>query len=104
VLAVSGTFEQLLAFVVFGQWIFFGLTAGAVLVLRRRRPQLARPVVTWGYPATPVLFIAAAAFIAVSAAVANPWNAAAGLGLIGLGLPAYALWRPRRAPPERDAS
>ena len=103
VLTLSGTFEQLLAFVVFGQWIFFGLTASAVLVLRRRRPDLSRPVVTWGYPATPVLFIAAAVFIAVSAVMASPWNAAAGLGLIVLGLPAYALWRSAGPVREPDA-
>ena len=103
VLTLSGTFEQLLAFVVFGQWLFFGLTAAAVLVLRRRRPELERPVRTPGYPATPVLFVLAAASIAASAALAHPWNAAAGLGLIVLGLPAYAVWRRRGPAPDDPA-
>ena len=104
VLTLSGTFEQLLAFVVFGQWLFFGLTAAAVLVLRRRRPELERPVRTPGYPVTPVLFVLAAVFIAASAALAHPWNAAAGLGLIVLGLPAYALWRSRGPAPDDTAA
>ena len=57
VLSASGTFEQLADYVVFGQWIFFGLTVAAVIVLRRTRPDLPRPYRTWGYPVTPVLFV-----------------------------------------------
>ena len=59
VLSLTGTFEQLATYVVFGQWIFFGLTVAAVIVLRRTRPDLPRPYRTWGYPVTPVVFIAA---------------------------------------------
>ena len=97
VLAMSGTFEQLFTFVVFGQWVFLGLTVAAVLVLRARRPDLPRPVRVWGFPFTPLVFIAASLFIAVSALVTGFWNAMAGLGLILLGVPVYYVWR-RRAP------
>lgn len=96
VLCLSGTFEQLVNYVIFGQWIFFGLTVAAVIVLRRRRPELARPYRTWGYPVTPVLFILASGFIAVNTLMQKPVNALVGLGIILLGLPAYAYWR--RAP------
>ncbi|MEW6743890.1 MAG: amino acid permease [Planctomycetota bacterium] len=95
-LSLSGTFEQLAAYVVFGQWIFFGLTVGAVMVLRRKRPELARPVRTWGYPVTPIIFMASALFIAASAFVNHPGNAMAGLGIIALGVPAYLVWSHRR--------
>jgi len=92
VLSLSGTFEQLADFVVFGQWIFFGLTVAAVMVLRRTRPDLPRPYRTWGYPVTPVLFVLAALFIAGNALVSQFWNAVAGLGIILLGIPAYRFW------------
>jgi APA family basic amino acid/polyamine antiporter len=95
VLSVTGTFEQLATYVVFGQWIFFGLTVAAVIVLRRRRPGLARPYRTWGYPVTPVVFIAAALYISLSTLATQPLNALAGLGIIGAGIPAFLYWRGR---------
>jgi len=97
VLSVTGTFEQLATYVIFGQWIFFGLTVGAVMVLRRARPDLPRPYRTWGYPVTPIVFIAAALYISVSTLVAAPLRAVAGLGIILAGVPAYLYWRRRRA-------
>ncbi len=96
VLSVTGTFEQLATYVVFGQWIFFGLTVGAVMVLRRKRPEIERPYRTWGYPATPIIFIAAALYISVSTLVTQPVHAAAGLALILAGVPAYWYWQRRR--------
>ena len=95
VLSLSGTFEQLFTYVVFGQWIFFGLTVAAVIVLRRKRPDLPRPYKTWGYPVTPVVFILASLYIAVSALISRPVNALAGLGIIFLGLPFYFLGKKR---------
>jgi APA family basic amino acid/polyamine antiporter len=97
VLSLSGTFEQLATYVIFGQWIFFGLTAGAVMVLRRTRPDLARPYRTPGYPFTPILFILAALFISVNTLILQPINALAGLGIIVLGVPAYLYWQRKRA-------
>jgi APA family basic amino acid/polyamine antiporter len=96
VLALSGTFEQLATYVVFGQWIFFGLTGAAVIVLRRTRPDLPRPYRVWGYPVTPVVFVLAALYIAVNTLVRLPWNAFAGLGIIALGIPAFLVWDRRR--------
>ena len=93
VLSLTGTFEQLAAYVIFGQWVFFGLTVGAVIVLRRKRPDLPRPYRTWGYPVTPIVFIAAALYISVNSLVQQPINAFAGLGIILLGVPAYLYWQ-----------
>jgi APA family basic amino acid/polyamine antiporter len=81
-LSVTGTFEQLAAYVIFGQWIFFGLTVAAVIVLRRKRPDLPRPYRTWGYPVTPIVFILASLYISVTTLVTQPVNALAGLGII----------------------
>ena len=96
-LSVSGTFEQLFTYVVFGLWIFFGLTVGAVMILRKKRPDLPRPYKTWGYPVTPVLFIAAALYISVNSLINTFWNSFIGLAIIVLGIPAYLFWRSRSA-------
>lgn len=93
ILSLTGTFEQLFTYVVFGEWIFFGLTVAAVMVLRKKRPDLPRPYKTWGYPLTPILFIMAALFIAGSALASEFKNAATGLLIILLGVPAYISWR-----------
>jgi len=93
ILSLTGTFEQLATYVIFGQWIFFGLTAGAVIVLRKKRPDVARPYRTPGYPVTPIVFIGAALFISVNTLILQPINALAGLGIIVLGVPAFLYWR-----------
>lgn len=92
-LTLTGTFEQLFTYVIFGEWIFFGLTVAAVIVLRKKRPDLERPYKTWGYPVTPVLFVLASVFIAVSSLIGQFWNAVGGLFIIGLGIPAYLYWK-----------
>jgi APA family basic amino acid/polyamine antiporter len=88
-----GTFERLFTYVIFGQWIFFGLTVAAVIILRRKKPDMPRPYKTWGYPVTPLVFILAALFIAVSTVLTQFWNAMAGLGIILLGLPFFLYWK-----------
>jgi APA family basic amino acid/polyamine antiporter len=88
-LSLSGTFEQLFTYVVFGQWIFFGLTAAAVFILRKKAPDLPRPYKTWGYPVTPAIFILAALLISINSLVNQFWNTFARLAIIFLGVPAY---------------
>jgi APA family basic amino acid/polyamine antiporter len=95
ILSLSGTFEQLFTYVIFGQWIFFGLTGMAVITLRKKRPDLPRPYKTWGYPVTPIIFILAAFYISVNSLVNQFWNALAGFGIILLGLPFYFYWKSR---------
>jgi len=96
-LCVSGTFEQLYTYVVFGLWVFFGLTVGAVMILRRKRPDLPRPYRTWGYPVTPLLFVLAALVLSINSLVAKFGNNVAGLAIILLGIPAFLYWRRRGA-------
>ena len=93
ILSVSGTFEQLFTYVIFGQWIFFGLCAGSVIILRKKRPDLPRPYKTLGYPITPIIFILAALLISINTLVNDFWNAVVGLLIITLGLPVFFYWK-----------
>jgi APA family basic amino acid/polyamine antiporter len=97
-LAATGTFEQLLTYVVFVGWIFYALGAGAVFVLRRRRPDAERPFRVPGYPWTPALFVAASAAIVLNTLATRPYEALAGLGVVALGAPAFLVWRARALP------
>jgi basic amino acid/polyamine antiporter, APA family len=90
------TFERLFTYVIFGEWIFFGLTVGAVIVLRKKRPDLPRPYKTLGYPVTPIIFILAALYISINSLVSQFKGTVFGLGIIVLGVPAYLYWKARR--------
>jgi len=92
-LTLTGTFKQLFTYVIFGEWIFFGLTVAAVIVLRKKRPDLERPYKTWGYPVTPAIFVLAALYIAAASLLSSFKNAMFGLLIICLGIPAYLYWR-----------
>jgi APA family basic amino acid/polyamine antiporter len=93
VLAVSGTFEQLLTYVVFAGWIFYALGATAVFVYRRRQPDAVRPFRTPGYPITPVLFVVSAAALVLNTLIAQPVRGVVGLAGVLLGTPVFYLWR-----------
>jgi APA family basic amino acid/polyamine antiporter len=93
VLAASGTFEQLLTYVVFIGWLFYALAAGSVFVYRMRQPNMPRPYRVPGYPWTPAIFIAAAMALVANTIVSQPVRAAIGLGIVFLGAPAYSFWR-----------
>jgi len=93
VLALSGTFEQLLTYVVFVGWIFYALGAICVFILRRTQPDTPRPFRVPGYPWTPVLFVIAAAALVANTIVTQPVRAAVGIGVSLLGVPIYAIWK-----------
>jgi basic amino acid/polyamine antiporter, APA family len=93
VLAATGTFEQLLTYVVFVGWIFYALGAVGVFVLRRREPGAARPFKIPGYPWTPLAFILAALALVGNTIATQPGRAAVGIGVVLLGVPVYAAWR-----------
>jgi APA family basic amino acid/polyamine antiporter len=96
-LAITGTFEQLLTYVVFIGWLFYGLGALSVFSYRRREPLAPRPFRVPGYPITPILFVVSAAAIVINTTVAQPGRAAVGFGVVLLGSPAYFIWRRRSA-------
>ena len=89
-------YDQLATYVVFAQFVFYALSAGAVIRLRRTAPQLERPYRTWGYPITPIVFIAFAIWLVYNTIVETPKDSAIGAGLILIGLPGYYYWRRAR--------
>jgi APA family basic amino acid/polyamine antiporter len=95
VLCVSGTYSELLNYVIFAALVFYLLTAVALFRLRKLRPDLPRPVKAVGYPVLPALYIAATGFIMVVLLVDKQQRLYSGLGLliVLLGVPVYALWR-----------
>ena len=98
-LAATGTFKQLYTYVIFTGWIFYASAALAVVILRWKRPQLARPYRVWSV--LPVAFAAAALTIIINALVRSPRESGIGLGLVLLGVPVYFIWK--RAHPHIDA-
>jgi APA family basic amino acid/polyamine antiporter len=96
-LTFSGSYEQLYTYVMFAVVLFHGLTGAAVPLLRRIRPGQPRPYRAWGYPWVPALFVLASAGLVANTLIEKPTESLAGLGLLLLGLPAYAFWRRRSA-------
>jgi APA family basic amino acid/polyamine antiporter len=101
ILAAAGTFTELLTYVVFSGWIFYGLCAATIFVYRKRYPERERPYKVPGYPWTPLLFIIAA-FVLVANTLFNnlkdqPVKTLLAVGIIALGLPTYLIWRSRSA-------
>jgi len=94
-LSLSGTFEQLFTYVIFGYWIFMGLTVAGVIILRKKRPDMPRPYRTWGYPITPILFILSAFYLSINSMINTFWNSFAGLAIICVGIPVYFFWKSR---------
>lgn len=99
VLTFSGTYEQLYTYVVFAVVLFHAATGAAVFVLRRTRPEAARPYRTWGYPVVPLVFILSSLALVANTLVEKPRESLLGLFLLALGLPAYFYWRRRAAAP-----
>jgi amino acid transporter len=89
------TFEQLIEIFVLGILPFWSLAAGAVIVLRRRRPELARPYRTPGYPFVPILFIVATVGLLLNSLFQRPQPTVASFAAILAGIPIYYLWRRR---------
>lgn len=92
-LALSGTYSQLYTYVIFASVVFHAMTAAAVFILRRRRPDHPRPYRAWGYPVVPALFILACLLLIGNTLKESPVESLWGLGFVALGLPAYALFR-----------
>jgi APA family basic amino acid/polyamine antiporter len=99
VLALSGTFEQLLTYVIFTGWLFYALAAASIFMYRRRDPEADRPFRVPGYPLTPLLFVLAAAAIVINALFTQTLTAVVGLGIVFLGAPAYLFWKRRPSGP-----
>ncbi len=101
-LVLSGSFDQLTDMLVFVTWIFYALAAFSVFRLRRRMPDAPRPYRVWGYPATPIIFIAFASmyvFFTLYTDILNYRNGSSplinslmGLVWVAIGIPGYLCW------------
>lgn len=95
VLASTGTFEQLLTYVVFVGWSFYALAAASIFTYRKRETAETARYRVPGYPWTPVLFIATVAAFVLNTIIAQPVRAAIGIGVVLTGIPGYFIWRRR---------
>jgi APA family basic amino acid/polyamine antiporter len=92
-LTLSGTYGDLLDYVVFAVVLFYILTIAAVFWLRRTRPDVPRPYRAWGYPVLPGLYIVFSLFIEWALLTHKTGRSIAGLCIVGVGIPVYFLWR-----------
>jgi APA family basic amino acid/polyamine antiporter len=93
VLVYSGKYGALLDYVVFADWIFFGLTALTLIALRRKDGDSPTPFQLPAYPWTLWLFAGVAGYVVVGSIVSNPGNALRGAGLLAIGVPVFLYWR-----------
>jgi APA family basic amino acid/polyamine antiporter len=99
VLALTGRYEQLLNYVVFADWIFFGLTVSTVLIFRRRLPLASRAAGAFrapGYPVVQLGFAVVAAGVVLSVVLADPMRAGVGALLLAAGVPVFYWFRASR--------
>jgi APA family basic amino acid/polyamine antiporter len=94
-LALSGSYERILGFVVAIDWVFFGLTALALVVLRRRDAAAAVGATfrVPGHPVPTLAFVAGSWLVVANTVYRFPANALAGLGILVAGIPVYLYWR-----------
>ncbi len=89
ILTLSGSFDALTNYVIFGSFIFYGLITSTVFIFRRRYPDAERPYRTFGYPIVPVVFLLVTAWLLLQTLYDDTYNSLIGIGLILLGLPVY---------------
>ncbi|MCL5744094.1 MAG: amino acid permease, partial [Acidobacteria bacterium] len=92
-LTLSGTYSDLLDYIIFAVLVFYMLTIGGIFVLRRRRPDIERPVRAFGYPVLPALYIAVAGLIEVLLLLYKPKYTWPGLIIVLAGVPVYYIWK-----------
>ena len=99
ILCLTGTYSQLLDYVIFAALLFYALTTIGLFILRVRRPSEPRPYRAIGYPVLPALYVLLSGSVAIILLLADKtrYQAVAGLGLVLLGVPVFFLWR-RNAP------
>lgn len=92
-LTLSGSYGNLLDYVIFAALLFYVLTVASVFVFRRRLPDAPRPYKAWGYPLVPIFYLVTASLIMLALLAFKPNYTWPGLGLVLLGLPVYLVWR-----------
>ncbi len=95
ILALSGTFEQLITFAMVVSIMFWIAATASVFTLRKKFPDMPRPYKTWGYPSIPIIFIIASSGILINALIEKPVESLAGIGITILDIPVYYFWKKR---------
>jgi len=95
ILCVSGSYGQLLDYIIFAVLVFYVLTIFGLFVLRRTHPEAERPYRAVGYPVLPVIYIVMALFIDIVLLRYKPQYTWPGLCIVLLGVPVYYLWKAR---------
>lgn len=88
-LTLTGSFDTLTDYVIFGSWIFYALVTSSIFVFRRRVTEVERPYRAFGYPLVPILFLLVATWLLLSTLYNSPKQSLIGIFLILLGLPIY---------------
>jgi basic amino acid/polyamine antiporter, APA family len=103
VLCLSGTYTQLIQFVIFSVLVFYVVTATGLFTLRRSQPDVARPYRAWGYPVLPAIYIALTGAIALTLVIVPETRVQSLLGLlvVACGAPVYGIWKARKGRGER---
>jgi APA family basic amino acid/polyamine antiporter len=92
-LVFSGTYSDLLDYVIFAALLFYVLTVAGLFILRRKMPNLERPYRAFGYPVMPAIYMILCALIMLNLLVVRPVYTWPGLILVLTGIPVYFLWR-----------
>ena len=92
-LCFSGTYGNLLDFVIFAVLLFFALTILAIFILRVKKPDIERPYKAFGYPVIPALYILITTIIMVILLIYKPNYTFPGLGIVLLGIPVFYIWK-----------
>ncbi len=93
ILTLTGTFDTITDYVIFASWLFYGLGAYGVFVLRKKMPDTPRPYKVIGYPVLPAIFVIFSILFVGNTIISDTSNAMMGLILIALGLPFYIYWK-----------
>lgn len=101
-LCLSGTYGDLLDYVIFAVLIFFTLTILAIFILRVKRPDIPRPYKAFGYPVIPAIYILTTFAIMVILLIYKPNYTFPGLGIVVLGIPVFFLWKKYNKSPEKS--
>lgn len=89
ILALSGSFDTLTDYVIFGSWIFYGFVTSSIFVFRKKFPDLERPYRAFGYPVIPIVFLIVVGWLLVTTVMSSPVQSMKGIVLILIGLPVY---------------
>ena len=96
----GNVYTQLLEYIVAADLVFYVLLVAAVILLRRKNPEMARPYRAWGYPLVPIVAVALALLLIVDLAILAPATCGIGFAIVLSGFPVYLLWR--RGPDEHQ--